>query len=104
MKIWLDDVRPPPDGWTWAKSPSSFWAEMAIAETADIEITAISFDNDLGDGKTEGWELVNSLLKILQRGVVRPLNAELSCHSMNPVAKARIEATLEDIRNLREIT
>ena len=44
MKIWLDDVRPAPEGWLWARDEEEFWGLFAHGEPE-----AISLDNDLGE-------------------------------------------------------
>lgn len=51
MKIWLDDVRTPPDDtWEWCKNHVDFMA--AIQYPPEIEF--ISFDHDLGDDSQNG--------------------------------------------------
>lgn len=94
MRIWLDDIRKAPDGWTHVKTFDQF---RAAFETGPVE--AVSFDNDLGWGQREGWEIANWLLREVQDGRMRA-PAEMRCHSMNPVARSRIEATIRDIANL----
>ena len=56
MKIWLDDIRTPPDwSWKWLKT-----AEDAIDwfrlnhDVWDVEI--LSLDNDLGEGLDDGYK------------------------------------------------
>jgi hypothetical protein len=54
MDIWLDDKRIPPKGeWTWVKT-----FDEALWELAHNPVEAISLDNDLGEGETEGWEVL----------------------------------------------
>jgi hypothetical protein len=43
MKIWLDDIRPAPPGWEWAKS-----YEQGVALFKANQIEAASLDHDLG--------------------------------------------------------
>lgn len=47
MRLWLDDLRPAPDGWTWAQT-----AREAIncLNAHGREIEYVSLDHDLGDG------------------------------------------------------
>lgn len=42
-KLWLDDVRPPPEGWVWAKTN-----DEAKQLLLDEEVTHCSLDHDLG--------------------------------------------------------
>ena len=49
MKIWLDDIRPAPEGFTLAQSVNE---AIALIEKAEIEgagIELIDCDHDLGD-------------------------------------------------------
>ncbi len=43
MKLWHDDVRPPPEGWVWARTNAE---AIALLETASV--TECSLDHDLG--------------------------------------------------------
>lgn len=49
MKLWIDDERPAPEGWTWAKT--SVQAIHVLLWSAD-EVTEVSFDHDLGGEDT----------------------------------------------------
>jgi hypothetical protein len=54
MKLWLDDLRTPPDE-TWAWVTTVDEAKELLA-TGSVE--EASLDNDLGDGEPEGGKLV----------------------------------------------
>lgn len=49
MKLWVDDLRTPPEGWQWAKT-----SQEAIDIFADPTVTVdeVSFDHDLGGDDT----------------------------------------------------
>lgn len=50
MKLWVDDLRTPPDDtWTWAKTVAH--AIALLVSTPDIEV--MSLDHDLGEGRGE---------------------------------------------------
>jgi hypothetical protein len=49
MKLWLDDLRPAPDGWTHVKTVAQ--AKAALA-TGEVDIA--SLDHDLGLGDVDG--------------------------------------------------
>jgi hypothetical protein len=54
MKLWLDDLRPPPDdSWHWCTTVAA-----AKIICFDHLITEASLDNDLGEGQEEGRRLV----------------------------------------------
>lgn len=44
MKLWLDDLRPAPEGWTWAKT-----ADEAILILMGNQVRVASLDHDLAD-------------------------------------------------------
>ena len=46
-RLWVDDLRPAPPGWTWAKSSAA-----AIELLDEGEFAAISLDHDLGGEDT----------------------------------------------------
>lgn len=54
LKVWLDDVRPAPQGWHWVKTVED--AKIAL-QLGDV--SHMSLDNDLGEGQTEGRKLVD---------------------------------------------
>lgn len=47
MKLWIDDLREPPEGWTWAKNSID-----AIRYLDTHEVEEVSFDHDLGGDDT----------------------------------------------------
>jgi hypothetical protein len=109
VKLWLDDLRPAPPGWTWAKSSA-----RAIALLESGEVTEASLDHDLGmDGATEtaggvlmpagamnhsgcGYDVAAWIEQAAHEGRLGPLSAR--CHSANPVGRQRIEAALASAR------
>jgi len=94
MKIWHDDVRPPPEDWVWAKNNDE--AKDIFAVYGD-EVVAISLDHDLGakpeDGlyarglsEDNGLKLVDWMIE------TGNLPAEIIIHSWNPVGAQRMWA------------
>lgn len=51
MKLWLDDVRPAPDGWTWAQTARE---AVDLINSHGPEIEAVSLDHDLGAPRSAG--------------------------------------------------
>lgn len=47
IRLWIDDLRPAPDGWTWAKTSAE-----AIDALRQGGVMAVSFDHDLGGDDT----------------------------------------------------
>ena len=111
MKLWLDDVRPAPEGYLHV-----FMVEDAISEIVGHErqtdciwrdyllghidkehferminaftLAEISCDNDLGEGNHEGYKLLDWL-------EATGRNYPIHIHSANPVAVARMRAIIQ---------
>ena len=69
MKLWLDDVRTPPEGWVWAKT-----AQEAIDLLLTREIEEISLDHDLGEGDVGyGYQVASEIERLAWEGKIPPL-------------------------------
>lgn len=79
MKLWIDDLRTPPSGWTWAKTPDE---AIDIINTSN-KIDAISLDHDLGED-SDGQSLSTRpvLLFLIENEI--PVG-EVFVHTANPV-------------------
>ena len=77
MKLWLDDLRTPPDdSWHWVTTVAA--AKNILCEWV---VEEASLDNDLGEGQEEGRRLV---LWMCENPEVWP--ERITIHSANPVA------------------
>lgn len=92
MKLWLDDIRKPPDeGWTWASD-----AEMAMHILSTGHVTEVSLDHDLGDGVPTGYDVITWLERQYATGrMTRPIIIHI--HTANPVGRARMEQARKKI-------
>jgi hypothetical protein len=88
--VYLDDERPCPDGWTPART-----AAEAIALLRTGNVTHLSLDHDLGEGPS-GYDVVCEVERALAEDGVEP--PEMSCHSANPVGRARIEQAIAAVQ------
>jgi hypothetical protein len=89
MRIWLDDIRPMPDGF-------DYWATSAIEIIPRLkngECDYISFDHDLGDGKPTGYDLAKAIERYAYVGKMKKIGWDI--HSANPVGKANIEMAMK---------
>jgi hypothetical protein len=90
MRLWLDDLRPAPEGWTWVKSAAEA-IRLLDAETVD----EISLDHDLGDtGRPEmtGYDVA---LHLAQRAVEgKPVPRIVGIHTANPVGRERTDGVI----------
>ncbi|MCK9596227.1 hypothetical protein M0R19_03530 [Candidatus Pacearchaeota archaeon] len=89
MKIFLDDIRNPPDSsWTIARS-----VKEAIDLMDNNNISEISFDHDLGMNEKTGYDLAKEIEYRAFYGKI--LRFKWNVHSMNPVGKKAIEKAME---------
>jgi hypothetical protein len=80
IKLWLDDLRTPPDGWVWAKT-----VDEAIDLFNDHVVTDASLDNDLGtDAEGNPLSEGRHLALWMAENDHWPTNT-IAVHSANPV-------------------
>lgn len=105
MKLWIDDVRPAPDGYVWHKS---VWlAEDFIRETCGhsgvCSLEEINLDHDAGDFYNCGGDYIE-ILKWLERecnpairkkSLVITDKTIFKLHSMNPVGVANMRTIIQ---------
>ena len=95
MRIWLDDTRPMPAGYThWART-----ADEAIALLKTGEATEISLDHDLGHGEGDGYAeektgytVAKFIEEAAHKGQLKPLRCRV--HSQNSVGRENIKQAL----------
>jgi hypothetical protein len=83
MKIWLDDVRPAPEGYTLAKSVNETINLILKAENDGVRIAVIDCDHDLGDYANDGGDGIKLLDWLVERGTFYPI----ALHTANPVGR-----------------
>jgi hypothetical protein len=81
VKLWIDDVRPAPDGYVWAKSTNEAirYIKVFLHNGKDIEL--INIDHDSGDYYDDGGDYIR-VLDWLERHMC---DIPIHIHSMNPV-------------------
>ena len=94
MKLWLDDIRPAPEGWTRARSVNTAIALMGFYRDNLIDV---SLDHDMGDFSDQGGDGVKLVLWMIENNVW-PANRP-TIHSMNPVGRKNMEALIERYGN-----
>lgn len=94
MKIFLDDLYETerkswiPDGYVGAKNFEEFKKLLEDALARGEKIEGLSFDNDLGEGEMDGWEIAKWLT--VEHPEIFAENPELTAHSANPSARESI--------------
>ena len=91
MKVFLDDVRLPPEGWVLVRT-----VEEAIAALKAFKVTHISLDNDLGEGFKEGHEVSKwiEFITFTNKNYMPPV---VTVHSSNTPRRKDIEAAIRNI-------
>lgn len=96
MKVYLDDERPTPAGWT-----PALWPDEAIAQLQTGKVTHISLDHDLGDDRRgTGYDVLLWLEQaVALEGFMPP---HITIHTANPSARAKMQQAVEAIRKLQK--
>ncbi len=91
MKVYLDDERDTPDGWT-----RVFWPDEAIELLKSGQVDEISLDHDLGDDERgTGYDVVIWIEEqVIVHGMTPPI---IRVHSANSSARAKMEAGIATI-------
>lgn len=88
MKLWLDDVRPAPNGYDYhAYSVDAAKMMIKSAEELGEEIEIISLDHDLGDYAKHGGDGICLLDWLVERHTFYPV----IFHTANPVGRANMQ-------------
>jgi hypothetical protein len=95
VKLWIDDVRPAPEGYVWCKSTLNA-LHTIYYNVKDIE--EISIDHDAGDYAKEGGdfiEVMKEMERLTRRNVMDFSHIKFFLHSANPVGVANMRAIIE---------
>ncbi len=87
MKIWLDDLRPVPQGYEGVKSVNEAIALIEEAEGRGTKIEVLDLDHDLGDYYSDGGDAIKLLDWLAERETFYPVEI----HTANPVGRANME-------------
>ena len=96
MKVYLDDLRDTPVGWT-----RTYTVEETISLLKTKQVEQLSLDNDLGEGETEGHKTLDWLCDIIYHDKTFPIPV-ISIHSSNPVRVKYMQVSIEFIERLRQ--
>jgi hypothetical protein len=94
MQVYLDDERPPPEGWT-----RTFWPDETIALLKTGLVTQLSLDHDLGDDQRgTGYDVVLWIEEAVATGAFTP--PHINVHSANSSARTKMQAGIANIAKL----
>lgn len=82
MKLWIDDERPAPEGWDWAKN-----SQQAIDLLDHYGYAEVSFDHDLGGDDTTR-KVVLWMCEMLEWPAI------CRVHTANPVGRQWLEGMI----------
>lgn len=95
MKIWIDDIRPAPEGYIWCKSVNEVIDTISLSdEYFDLPITLIDMDHDAGDYASDGGDYIK-FLDYCEECWGKDLPFDIRIHSMNPVGRQNMLAICE---------
>ena len=108
MKLWIDDVRPAPDGYVWCKSVNEAKntivnANSQIAKACrqglepdhSLHIDLISLDHDAGDYVSDGGDYIKLLDWLEWLYDRNETYTKFHIHSMNPVGRENMRAIIK---------
>ena len=91
MKLWIDDVRPAPEGYVWITNVHSAKYHIEVADSLEETIELIDIDHDAGNYAQYGGDYIKLLDWLEETG----RNYPIRIHSMNPVGVANMRAIIE---------
>lgn len=97
MKIWVDDVRPAPEGYYWMRSVNEIKREIEYLDNVGFflgerdPIELIDIDHDAGDFEYDGGDYIKLLDWLEETG----RNYPIRIHSMNPVGVSNMRAIIK---------
>ena len=91
MKIWVDDIRPIPEGYVGTKSVNETIQLIIEAENKGQIIELIDLDHDLGDYAADGGDAIKILDFLAERETYYPIRI----HTANPVGRANMERMIQ---------
>lgn len=96
MKLWVDDYRPAPRGWVWAKNVT---AAVRMLSSYPGDTAIVSLDHDIKDSSETFMPVAHYLLLLIKyrRSIDCSYSAPIvSVHTGNDVAAEQIRALFAD--------
>ena len=94
MKLWIDDVRPAPEGYKWVRSVEEARISICFGERtpgSKYHVELIDIDHDAGDYAVDGGDYIKLLDWLEETG----RNYPIRIHSMNPVGVQNMRAIIQ---------
>lgn len=91
LKVFLDDMRQTPEGWT-----RVYWPEEAIALLKTGKVAIISLDHDLGEDERNGYDVLLWIEEmVINQGFAPP---EIRLHTDNSSALQKMRLAVASIK------
>ena len=98
MKLWIDDLRPAPEGYVWLRSVNEVidFIDILLLDDRyfDLPITLVDIDHDAGDYAYDGGDYIK-LLDYWEDLWGKGLPFDIRIHSANPVGVANMRRIIE---------
>lgn len=98
MKLWIDDVRPAPDGYVWLKSVNEVIDYIDFLSLDDryfdLPIELVSLDHDAGEYACDGGDYIK-FLDYCEECWGKDLPFAIRIHSQNPVGVANMRRIIQ---------
>lgn len=92
LRLWIDDVRPAPDGYIWLRSVDEARIFIGVSENHRLKkIELIDIDHDAGKYVADGGDYIKLLDWFEETG----RNYPIRIHSMNPVGVQNMRAIIQ---------
>ena len=91
MKLWIDDVRPAPEGYEWCSTVNIAIAAIELWEDLPEGIELIDLDHDAGDFACDGGDYIRLLDWLEETG----RNYHIHIHSADAVGVANMRRIIE---------
>ena len=92
MKIWVDDVRPAPEGYYWCKSVNETKEVIRRYMQWNMRIELLDMDHDAGDFASDGGDYIE-ILNWLEEYMI--CYFPIRIHSMNPVGRENMRRIIQ---------
>ena len=91
MRLWIDDVRPAPDGYIWALSVTTAKNDILRYERMGKPLELLDIDHDAGEYAQYGGDYIKLLDWLEETG----RNYHIRIHSANPVGVANMRRIIQ---------
>lgn len=91
LKIWVDDVRPAPEGYIWLKSVNEAKRYISMIYSYGVTDIMLSVDHDAGDYAKDGGDYIEILNWLEEIGY----DGYIHIHSMNAVGKINMRNIIQ---------